>query len=212
MKSVLIIGMSEFGKHLAYRLLELKASVCIYDKDKDLISVLSDDFENAYVADCTKDVVLRDLGVSSFDVCVVSVGKNFQAALEITSKLHEYGAKYIISRGSNDLQCKFLKIAGADETVDPQKDIANKIAVKCTASGLLDVFEVSDEYSVFEIPVQKEWVGKALKDTDIRKKYDLNVIAVKFGKTILIPDANYVFRNEDSLFVFGKSKKAKKIK
>ena len=103
-------------------------------------------------------------------------------------------------------------MAGADETVYPQKDIANKIAVKCSASNLLDVFEISDEYSVFEIAVQKEWVGKALKDTNIRKKYELNVIAVKYGQTILVPDANYVFRDDDTLFVFGQSKKAKKIK
>ena len=212
MRSVLIIGMSEFGKHLAYRLLELKASVCVFDTDKELINVMSEDFENAVVGDCTKDAVLRDIGVSSFDVCVVSVGNDFQAALEITSKLHEYGAKYIVSRGFSDLQCKFLKMAGADETVYPQKDIANKIAVKCSASNLLDVFEISDEYSVFEIAVQKEWVGKALKDTNIRKKYELNVIAVKYGQTILVPDANYVFRDDDTLFVFGQSKKAKKIK
>ena len=212
MRSVLIIGMSEFGKHLAYRLLELKASVCVIDMDKELINVLSEDFENAFIADCTKDAVLRDIGVSSFDVCVVSVGKDFQTALEITSKLREYKAKYIVSRASSELQSKFLKMAGADETVYPQKDIANKIAVKCSASNLLDVFEISEEYSVFEIAVQKEWIGKALRDSHIRKKYEFNVIAVKNNQTILVPDADYVFREDDTLFVFGKSKKAKKIK
>ena len=103
-------------------------------------------------------------------------------------------------------------MAGADETVYPEKDIANKIAVKCSATNLLDVFEISDQYSVFEIAVKKEWIGVALKDSNIRKKYELNVIAVKNNQTIFVPDANYVFTGEDTLFVFGKSITAKKIK
>lgn len=212
MRSVLIIGMGEFGKHLGYRLLELKASVCVVDIDRELINVLSDDFENAFVADGTQGIALRDLGASNFDVCVVSVGKNFQSALEITSKLKEYGAKYIISRAASDLQAKFLKMAGADETVYPEKDIANKIAVKCSAFNLLDVFEISEDYSVFEINVQKEWIGKALRNANIRKKYEWNVIAVKNGELIFVPNADYVFQEDDSLFVFGKSNSAKKIK
>lgn len=212
MRSVLIIGMGEFGKHLAYRLSELNVSVCAIDMDKDLINDLSGDFENTFVSDCTKDSVLRDIGVSSFDVCVVSVGKDFQTALEITSKLREYGAKYIVSRASSDLQSKFLKMAGADETVYPERDLANKLAFKCSAPNLLDVFEISGEYSVFEIAVQKEWVGKALKNTNIRKKYKLNVVAVKNKELVFVPEVDYVFTATDSLLVFGKSSLVKKIK
>ena len=211
MRSVLIIGMGEFGKHLAYRLLDLKADVCIVDSDKDIINVLSDDFAHAYVCDCTQDVALKDLGISSFDVCVVAVGQDFQASLEITSKLKEFGAKHIISKSASDLQSKFLKMAGADEAVYPEKDIANKTAIKCSATNLLDVFEISDQYSVSEILVRPEWIGKALKESNIRNKYDLNVVAIKNNEEIIIPDANYVIRADDSLFVFGKSTTAKKL-
>lgn len=211
MKSVLIIGMGEFGKHLAYRLRETKADICIIDKDKDLINVLAEDFENAYVGDCSQDVVIRDIGVNSFDVCVVAVGDDFQASLEITSKLKERKAKYIIAKSASDLQSKFLRMAGADETVYPEKDIASKIAIKCNANNLLDVFEISEDYSVFEIGVKDEWVGRALVDTDIRKKHNLNVIAVKNDGKIIVPTARYVFKRDDTLFVFGKSSSAAKI-
>ena len=85
MKTVLIIGIGEFGKHLAYRLLELKADVCIVDSNKELINELSVDFATAYTADCTKDTALRDLGVKSFDTCVLATGQDFQTSLEITS-------------------------------------------------------------------------------------------------------------------------------
>ena len=212
MRTVLIIGMGEFGKHLAYRLLELKADVCIVDENKEIINVLSEDFENAYVADCTQDVALRDLGVANFDTCVVAVGQDFQASLEITSKLKEHGAKYIISKASSDLQSKFLIMAGANEAVYPEKDIASKVAIKCTANNLLDVFEISNEYGVFEIHVIDEWVGKALKNTNIRLKYNLNVVAVKKMDTkIVVPDAEYVFQATDTLYVFGKSSTSKKL-
>lgn len=211
MRSILIIGMGEFGKHLAYRLLDLKADVCIVDENKDLINVLSSDFENAYSCDCTQKVALNELGVKDFDVCVVAIGKDFQTSLEITSQLKEMGAKYIISKASSDLQAKFLKMAGADETIYPEKDMARKIAVTCTEPDLLDIFEISDDYSVYEIKAKKSWIGKSLKDSHIRSRYNINIIAVKNNNKTTIPTADYVFNNDDTLFVFGSSEAASKL-
>ena len=211
MKTVLIIGMGEFGKHLAYRLLELKADVCIVDNNKALINELSEEFQTAYTADCTKDTALRDLGVKSFDTCVVAIGKDFQTSLEITSKLKEHGAKHIIAKASNSLQSKFLIMAGADETVYPDKDVAARIAQICVAKNLLDVFEISDEYSVFEIKMRAEWSDKPLKKTNIRSKYNLNVVAVRNDSGIVVPDPEYVFNENDSIFVFGKTSILQKL-
>lgn len=85
MKTILIIGMDEFGMHLAKKLLELKYEVCIVDQDKEVINLLSNEFTNAYIGDCMKDVTLVDFGVENFDICIVAIGKNFQASIEITS-------------------------------------------------------------------------------------------------------------------------------
>lgn len=211
MKSILIIGMGEFGKHLANRLVELKAEVCVVDKNKDIIKVLAEQFENAYVADCTQDIALRDFGIHNFDACVVAVGKDFQTSLVITSKLKEQKAKYIIAKASDDLQSKFLIMAGANETVYPEKDVATKIAQKCIANNLLDMFAISDDYSVFEFNVLDEWVDKALKNTNIRAKYKLNVVAVRDGDDIIAPEADYIFKATDTVFAFGKTSTIKRI-
>ena len=107
MKSFLIIGIGEFGKHLAYKLQEMGNEVCIIDNDKSVIEVLSNDFENVYVGDCMNKIVLNDLGIKNFDACIVAIGQSFQASLEITSHLKELGAKYIISKANSDIQTKF---------------------------------------------------------------------------------------------------------
>ena len=211
MKSILIIGMGEFGKHLANRLVELKAEVCIVDRDKEIINVLAEKFENAYVADCTQDIALRDFGIHNFDACVVAVGQDFETSLVITSKLKAQRARYIIAKASNDLQSEFLLMAGANETIYPEKDVATKIAQKCIANNLLDMFAISDDYSVFEFNVLDEWVDKALKNTNIRSKYKLNVVAVRDGGDIIVPDPDYIFKETDTLFAFGKSSTIKKI-
>ena len=212
MKKILIIGMGEFGKHLAYKLVNLKNEVCIIDENTDLINLLANDFENAYVGDCMQQVTLRELGIANFDICVVAIGQNFQASLEITSHLKELGAKYIISKAASDIQAKFLKMAGADEAIYPEKDIAEKVAVRCNAQNLFDYIRISDDYSIFEIKVLDSWVGRTLKELDIRNKYDVNIIAVSNKGVVNIPNADYKFYSDDHIFVFGNEKNIYKAK
>ena len=109
MKKILIIGMGEFGKHLARNLANLNNEICIVDSHPEIINVLSDEFENAYVGDCMQPVTLKELGAGNFDICVVAIGSNFQASLEVTSRLKEIGAKYVISKASSEIQSKNLK-------------------------------------------------------------------------------------------------------
>jgi len=212
MKTVLIIGMGELGKHLAYKLHALKNEVCIVDADKNIIDTLQKDFENAYVGDCMQRSTLEELGVMDFDICVVAVGQNFQASLEITSHLKELGAKRIISKASSDIQAKFLLMAGATETVYPEKDIADKLAVKCSANNLFDYFQISNEYSIIEMLVIDKWVGKSIKELDIRNTYDINIIAIRSGDEVNIPTSGYTFNADDHIFVFGNEKVINKLK
>ena len=212
MKSILIIGMGEFGKHLAYKLLSLKNEVCIVDNDDELINVLSKDFENAYIGDCMQKATLSELGVNNFDICIVAIGESFQASLEITSHLKELGAKHIISKATSEVQTKFLKMAGADEVVYPEKDIAEKLAVKCNATNLLDYIQISDEYSIVEMLVLKDWVGHNIKELDVRNNYDVNVIEVSNNGKVDVPSADYCFEENDHIFIFGKDKTIRKLK
>lgn len=212
MKKVLIIGMGEFGKHIAYTLAKLKNEVCIIDTNSDIINILSNHFDNAYVGDCMRQETLNELGVANFDICIVAVGQNFQASLEITNHLKELNAKYIIAKAASDIQAKFLKMAGADETVYPEKDIAEKVAVKCNAINLFDYIRISEDYGVFEIKVLKDWVGKSLKELDIRNTYDVNIIAVTNKGIVNIPNADYRFSVDDHVYIFGKETVIRKFK
>lgn len=136
MKSILIIGMGAFGQHLALKMAELKNDVMIVDKDAEIINEMSSLVTDAEIGDCTKEDVLKSLGVSNFDICFVAIGDNFQSSLEITSLLKDLGAKHVISKASRDIQVKFLLRNGADEIVYPDKDMAEKLALRCSINNI----------------------------------------------------------------------------
>jgi len=206
MKSILIIGMGAFGRHLALKLVELKNEVIIVDKDESIVEEISHWVTDAQIGDCTKEEVLRNLGVSNFDICFVTIGDTFQASLEITALLKELGAKHVISKASRDIQAKFLLKNGADQVVYPDKDLAEKLAVRTSLDNIIDYFEVTNEYSIFEIPILCSWIGSNIETIDIRKKYHINILIIKNGDNIMsTPKSDYVFKKDDTMLVFGKT-------
>lgn len=206
MKSILVVGMGAFGRHLALKLMNLKNEVMIIDKDESIIEDLSSQVTDAHIGDCTKEEVLRSLGVSNFDICFVTIGDNFQSSLEITSLLRELDAKYIISKASRDIQEKFLLKNGADEVIYPDKDMAEKLAVRCSANNIYDFIDITPDYSIFEMPIMNSWIGSSIEEINVRKKYQINILTIKNGNTIVaMPKADYVFQKNDQIIVIGKS-------
>jgi len=206
MKSILIIGMGAFGRHLALKMTELKNDVMVVDKDAAIIEEMSSLITDAQIGDCTKEDVLKALGVSNFDVCFVTIGDTFQASLEITSLLKDLGAKYVISKASRDIQAKFLLKNGADEVVYPDKDMAEKLAIRCSANNVLDYFSITDDYSIFEIPIMKSWAGLSIEEINVRKKHHINILLIKNGNNIMtLPKADYIFKDDDLVIIIGKS-------
>ncbi|MCH5163537.1 MAG: TrkA family potassium uptake protein [Clostridiales bacterium] len=204
MKSILIIGMGKFGKLLGSKLLELGNEVMIVDKDEEIINELAPMYTNSYIGNCTNDGVLRSLGVKNFDICFVAIGDDFQSSLEITSQLKELGAKYVISKAERDIQAKFLLRNGADEIIYPERDVAIKLATRCNAHNIFDFIELTSEVGIFEIAVPNKWVKHTLAELNIRKKYRLNVLAIKKGSAINpIPEPGYAFVPEDHIVVMG---------
>ena len=124
MKSVLIVGIGRFGRHLAKKFVELGNEVMIVDNDEEKISELIPIVTTAQIGDCTNEEVLRSLGVRNFDICFVCIGNNFQSSLEVTSLLKELGAKHVISKANREIHAKFLLRNGADVVVYPEKDLA----------------------------------------------------------------------------------------
>lgn len=211
MKSVLIIGLGRFGKHIAEKMNELGHEVMAVDTSEERINSVLSIVENAQIGDSTNEDFLRTLGVSDFDVCFVTIAKDFQASLETTSLLKELGAQYVISRAERGVQRKFLLRNGADEVVYPEEQVAEWAAIRYTADHILDYMEISDNFGVFEVASPDTWVGKTVAEVDIRKRYGLNILAFKMGKVIdfnILPDS--MFEKDKTILVVGELRNIEK--
>ena len=208
MKNVLLIGMGRFGQLLGEKLLSMGMEVMIVDKDEDVINALSPKYSGALIANCMNADNLQAMDVPSYDVCIVAISDDFQSSLEITSILKDLGAKHVVSRADTEIQRKFLLRVGADDVVYPNKDIAEKLAVRLNSEKVYDYIEIDSEYSIFEIAVPEKWNGKTLVEANPRGKFNLNVLLIKKGKNIVpSPGPNYVFESGDHMLVFGPTEK-----
>ena len=206
MKSVLVIGMGRFGRHLASKMQALGNDVMIVDKDIDLVNAVASEFTDAYIGDCTNEAVIKSLGVKQMDLCFVSIGEDFQSSLVITSLLKRAGAKCVIAKANQEIQADLLKQIGADEVVYPERDLAEKLAVRYNANNIFDFIQLTEDYSIYEIPVPTPWVGHTIMEMDVRRRFRVNIIAIKFEESLHpTPSADYVFRHEDHVVVIGKS-------
>ncbi|MCI8483929.1 MAG: TrkA family potassium uptake protein [Lachnospiraceae bacterium] len=204
MKSILVIGIGRFGKHLCEDLVKNGNDVMAVDEEEENLEDILPIVTSAKIGDCTKEEVLKSFGVSNFDICFVCIGTNFQSSLEVTSLLKDLGAPYVISKATRDIQAKFLLRNGADEVVYPDRDIAKRIAVKVSANHVYDYLEMG-EYSIYEIQPLEEWIGKSIKEMNFRVRYNANILGIKKnGESSLLPDADHVFQEEEHLMVIGK--------
>ncbi|MDO5408775.1 MAG: TrkA family potassium uptake protein [Eubacteriales bacterium] len=205
MKSILIIGMGRFGRHLCMNFAKLGNQVMIVDEVEENLEELLPYVVSAKIGDCTNEAVLRSLGIANFDLCFICIGTNFQSSLEITSLVKELGGRHVISKANRDIHAKFLLRNGADEVIYPDRDIAEKLAVRYSANHVFDYIELTDEFSIYEIPPLNEWVGKSIKDLSIRNKYHISILATKEdGRAKLMPPADYVIKADEHLMVIGK--------
>lgn len=206
MKSVLVIGMGRMGRHLAFKMLELGNDVMIVDSNEKKIEELAPVFTDSLIGDCRNEAVVRSLGVSNFDICFVAIGEDFQSSLEITSLLKELGAKFVVSKANRDRQEKFLLSIGADEVIYAEKEIAEKLAIRHNSNNIFDYIELTPEYAIYEIEVRHDWIGHSLMSLNVRRKHNVNIIAIKHQNILQpTPDPEYKFKEGDHIVVIGKS-------
>ena len=179
MKSVLVIGLGRFGRHIAMKLNELNHEVMAVDINEERVNSALPFVTNDQIGDSTNEDFLSSLGIRNFDVCIVTIGDNFQNSLETASLLKDLGAKKVIARASTGFQEKFLLRNGADEVVYPEKQLASWTTIRCTSNDILDYIELDGDYSIFEITIPDEWCGKTVVQLDIRKKYGINILGVR---------------------------------
>ncbi len=212
MRTVLLIGLGRFGRHIAEKLMELNVQVMAVDNREDRVNEALNLVTSAQIGDATQEAFLDTLGVKNFDVCIVAIGDNFLASLETTSLLKEMGAKTVVSRAARDVQAKFLRRNGADEVIYPEKQMAIWTAVCYSSDNIFDYIPMDDKHGIYEISVPKAWIGYTVGMLDIRKKYNVTVMATKDGDDLdlgIRPET--VFMEQHRLLVLGTMENIQKL-
>lgn len=205
MKTVLLIGLGRFGKHIAMKMNELHHQVMAVDKNEERVEALLPFVTNAQIGDSTNEDFLKSLGVRNFDLCIVTIGSDFQSSLETTSLLKELGAKLVVSRASRDIHAKFLLRNGADEVLYPERQLASWASIRYTSDHIADYVEIDKDYGIFEVVVPMNWYEKTIRELDIRNRYNVNILGIKRdGKISMNIPPDTQLQESDTIMVLGK--------
>lgn len=207
-----VFGLGKFGRSVAQTLVENGREVLAIDMNEEVIQDIADTVTHAVQADVTDGEALKALGVSNFDVAVIAISNNLQASIMSTILAKELGVPYILAKAQNDIHKRVLEKVGADKVIFPEREIGVRIANNLISENFVDYIELSDDYSIVEISVLDEWVGKSLKELNMRVNYGINVMAIRKGESISItPGPDLVLQSADILVVIGSNQDLRKI-
>ena len=210
MKSILIIGMGRFGRTMAEKLNELHNEVMAVDISEERVNDVLPFVTDARIGDGTNEQFIASLGVRNFDLCVVTIGDDFQSSLETTALLKDHGAKFVLARACREVHAKFLLRNGADKVVYAEKETALRMAIRYGSNNIFDYIELTPEYSIYEIPTPKQWIGKSIAQAAVRTKYHISILATKLNDEILpLPHADYTFKGQETLIIMGRNEDVK---
>ena len=211
MKSILLIGLGRFGRHIARDLNQLGHQVMAVDDVEERVNAVLPYATSAQIGNSTDPAFLESLGIRNYDACIVTIARDFQSSLETTSLLKELGARLVVSRAASDVQAKFLLRNGADEVVYPEKQLAKWTAIRYSSDHILDYIELDDEHAMFEVPIPGDWVGQSVGQLNIRRKYGINLIGVKReGKLDLSVNSETILNQEETMLVLGRYRELQK--
>ena len=212
MKNILLIGLGRFGKHIAMQLNEMGHEIMAVDINEERVNRILPFVTNAQIGDSTDASFLESLGIGNFDICFVTIGGSFQNSLETTSLLKELGANLVISRAERDVQEKFLLRNGADRVVYPEKQVAKWSSIRYADDHILDYMEVDASNAIFEVAIPDEWIGRSVGELDIRRRYNINILAVKKEREVSVTiSVDTVLEADSTLLVLGDYKAIQKF-
>ena len=212
MKNILLIGLARFGKHIAMQLNEMGHEIMAVDINEERVNRILPFVTNAQIGDSTDASFLESLGIGNFDICFVTIGGSFQNSLETTSLLKELGANLVISRAERDVQEKFLLRNGADRVVYPEKQVAKWASIRYADDHILDYMEVDASHAIFEVAIPDEWIGRSVGELDIRRRYNINILAVKKEREVSVTiSVDTVLEADSTLLVLGDYKAIQKF-
>ncbi len=204
-KQFIVIGMGRFGQSVAKGLSSLGQEVLAVDKNEAMINMIAPHVTHAIQADATDDKALAALGIRNFDVAVVTIGANIQASILITMLCKELGVSFVLAKAQNELHGKVLYKTGADKVVFPERDMGMRVAHNLADSNILDYIEIAGDLRIVDVAALPAWENKSLIDLDFRKKYGLNVIAIKKKNKEMntVPHGVDLIEKDDMLIVVG---------
>ena len=212
MKQYVIIGCGRFGQSVAIKLAELGCEVMVVDDSAEIIQNIANKVTYAVQADATDENALKALGIRNFDVAVVTIGSDIQSSILVTLMVKELGVKHIVAKAQNPAHAKVLYKIGANRVVFPEKEMGVRVAKSLVSSNFLDLIDLSPDVSILEIKMKDEWVGKSLVDINMRRMYQVSVIAIKSDDGIDIDiEPDRVLMHNDLLVVIGNNVNLKKL-
>jgi trk system potassium uptake protein TrkA len=215
MKRVVVIGLGIFGSQLARQLYESGLEVVAIDKNRDVVQRIKDHSTKAVLADATDKEVLESIGIDAKDTVVISFGEDLSASTLLTLYLKEMKVKEIIVKVPNEDYKRILLKVGASEAIIPEREMANKVARSIISPNVLEYLPISEDYTIVELAPPTAFIGKSLADLDLRKKYALQVIAIRdvlTNKMQLVPRASAIIKDSDVLVIIGREDDIRKIK
>jgi trk system potassium uptake protein TrkA len=201
-----IIGCGRFGSAVAQELTKLGREVMIVDVDSDVVQNMSNIVTYAVQADVTDANTVKSLGIGNFDTAIVTMGANIQGSMLATLLVKETGIKKVISKAQSKVHSQILYKIGADRVIFPEREMGIRLAKNLVSKNVLEFIELSEDYSVIELKVTEDWIGKTLEELDMRKKYGVNVVAIKNLDDVNISVlGSYEIHENDRLVVIGQN-------
>ncbi len=212
MRSILLIGLGRFGRHMAQKLSDLHHEVLAIDKDERKVQDALNYVTNAEIGDATDPALIESLGVRDFDMCVVTMSHDLQASLEITALLKKKGASFVLARVSRDAHAEFLLSCGADDVIYPEKQMAEWSAVRYSSSHIFDYIRLSPDHAIYETDIPAAWIGHTVMDLAVRQKYRLNILAIhRDGVVDPMPGPSHVFAQGERVILLGSENDVQKF-
>ena len=202
MKSFAVIGCGRFGSSVATTLYHMGHEVMAVDSNEELVQSISEDVTHAVVVDVMDEIAVGELGLSNFDIVIVSIGSNVEASIMATIMAKEHGVKRVVAKATSDFQGKILAKVGADKVIYPERDMGVRLAHNLVSTNIIEFIELSPDYGMIEINPPKEWINKTLTELDLHSKHGINVIAIRSGEKINInPERDYLLEKDDLLVI-----------
>jgi trk system potassium uptake protein TrkA len=212
-KTYAVFGLGRYGIAVARELVNNGMEVIAVDTDEKIVNAAADELPICKCADITDSEVIRQLGIASVDVVIIAMANNLESSVMAVTLCKEIGIKTVIAKAANAMHQKILQRVGADQVVFPENESGIRLAKNLLSSGFVDMVSLAKNVSIIELDIHPEWVGKDLIELNLRKKYSINVVAIRCGETVSVDiDPHARLREEDKLIVIANTERLSKLK